>query len=98
MSERLGVDKLELPDELSLIVAWQQRDGYEGGEVRILKNIVEHLLAACERTVERIAACEPRAYTPDMQLEENEVLVVDDPQLVGDSQVAEIVLPHSHFS
>jgi len=94
MSDLLGLDSFELPAELSLIVAWKQDSDYEGGEVSILKNMAEHLKTACQRTLDAILGREVRAYTPDMHLEENEeVLVVDDPQLVGDSQVAAIVLP-----
>lgn len=94
MSDLLGLDSLELPAELSLIVAWKQGSDYEGGEVSILKNVADHLQTACQRTLDAMLGRDVRAYTPDMQLEEDEeVLVVDDPQLVGDSQVAAIVLP-----
>lgn len=53
----------------------------------------DHLRAACERTLEALDERDHRNYTPDMQLEDEESLVVEDPQLIGDSQIAAIVLP-----
>jgi hypothetical protein len=94
MSTPLGLDQLHLPEDLGLIVAWKQGDGYDGGEVRITPNVAEHLRQACHRTLDAIREREERPYTPDMHLEAgDETLVVEDPQLIGDSQVAAIVLP-----
>lgn len=94
MTAPLGLDTVQLPDDLSLIVAWKQGDEYAGGEVRIAKNVAEHMHTACQRTLDTIAARDTRIYTPEMQLEQDdEVLVVEDPQLIGDSQVAAVVLP-----
>ena len=88
------VHELEIPDEVSLIVAWKQGDGYSGGEVRVVAGVAAHLRGACEHTLRQVSQRQPRPYTPDMLLEEDdEFLVVEDAELVGDSQVAAIVLP-----
>ncbi len=90
----LGLDELEIPEELSLIVAWKQREGYAGGEVRVVAGVASYLREACEHTLKQVSEREPRVYTPDMQLEEDEeLLVLEDAELVGDSQIAAIVLP-----
>jgi hypothetical protein len=89
----VDLDQLEIGDELSLIVAWKRGQGFEGGEVRVADAVAEHLTEACWRTIERIEQRELRAYSPDMHLEDEEVLVVRDDELVADSPLAEVVLP-----
>src|ERR1700704_1984001 len=84
---------LEVPDELTLVVGWKRRDGFAGGEMRVAASVASHLRAACEETIKRVSASERRLYTPDMHLEEEEVLVAADPDQVADSPLAEIVLP-----
>jgi hypothetical protein len=84
---------LEIPDECSLIVVWKQSGGFAGGEVRVAQSVAAHLRSACEHTVERIRERDLRAYTPDMQLEDEEALVAADADLIADSQLAALVLP-----
>jgi hypothetical protein len=84
---------LEVPEELTLVVGWKRSDKFAGGEVRVAASVASHLRAACEETVKRVSTRERRLYTPDMHLEEEEVLVVTDPDQVADSPLAEIVLP-----
>jgi hypothetical protein len=88
-----ALEDLEVPEALSLIVGWKQNRGFTGGEVRVAARVGTHLRSACERTLERVSSREPRSYTPDMQLEEEEVLIANDPDLVADSPIAAIVLP-----
>ena len=88
-----GLHGVEVPEALSLIVGWKQRGVFAGGEVRVATRVGTHLRTACEHTLERISNREPRTYTPDMQLEEEEVLIASDPDLVADSPIAAIVLP-----
>jgi len=89
---------LEIPEEFALIVVWKRGDAFGGGEVRVAASVAAHLRAACARTVERINARDLRAYTPDMYLEQEEALVAVDPELVGDSPLAAIVLPTAPLS
>lgn len=84
---------LEIPDNLTLIVGWKHGDGFAGGEVRLTQGVSGHLRSACVRTVERIRERDLREYTPDMQLEDEEALVVADTELVADSPLAALVLP-----
>lgn len=87
------LEGLEVPEALSLIVGWKQGDGFAGGEVRVAASVASHLRSACQSTIERILSREPRTYTPDMQLEDEEVLVAPEPDVVADSPIAAIVLP-----
>lgn len=87
------LDRLEVPEEFTLAVAWKQGDGFAGGEVRVAASVAGHLRAACSRTVDRIRQRDLREYTADMHLEEEEALVAADPDIVADSPLAEIVLP-----
>lgn len=84
---------LEIPDELSLIVGWRHGEQFAGGEVRVAGSVATHLRSACERTLARISDREARPYTPDMHLEDEEVLIAADPDLIADSPIAAILLP-----
>jgi hypothetical protein len=91
----IDLDSLQIPEQLSLIVVWKHGERFDGGEVRVVTKIADHLRDACETTVERMRESELRDYTPDMLLEEGEALVASDPDLVADSPLAAIVLPTS---
>lgn len=80
---------LEVPEDLSLIVGWKHRDRFAGGEVRV----PAASRFTCDTTIEQILHSELRLYTPDMHLEDEEVLVAPEPDLVADSPLAAIVLP-----
>jgi hypothetical protein len=89
----IDLDGFAVPEELTLIVAWEQGESLVGGQVRTVKKVGAHLRSAAQKTVEIVNARELRAYTPDMQLEDEEAISVVDPELIGDSPVAEVVLP-----
>ena len=86
---------IEIADVVSLIVVWPLGQGFDGGEVRVADEVADYLLTACFTTVERMKQRDPREYYPDMQLEEEELLIVKDEDLVADSAIAELVLPTS---
>lgn len=87
------LEAVEITDELSLIVVWRRGTGFDGGEVRVADAVAVHLVEACSRTIDRIQNRDLRAYSPDMQLEDEECLVAADDALIADSQLAAVVLP-----
>jgi len=89
----LPLADIDLDRPLSLIVVWQRGKAYDAGYVKIDTEIAEHLRKACATTIENFAEHEPREYYPDMQLEDEEYLYLNDEQMIADSPVAEHILP-----
>jgi hypothetical protein len=48
----LDLNALELPDEISLLVAWRQGRSLASGEIRIADDVADHLRGATRRTLE----------------------------------------------
>jgi hypothetical protein len=76
-----------------LIVIWEQRNGFAGGQVNIAASVAEHLRVAVRNTIDRFREREARTYSPDMALEDEEALVTVDTELVADAPLATVVLP-----
>ncbi len=89
----LDVAALELPDEVSLLVAWRQGRSLASGEIRIADDVAEHLREAAQRTLERLQAAELVPYTPEIVLEDDQALYVTDDDLVAESPFTAAVLP-----
>ncbi len=88
----LDVAALELPDEVSLLVAWRQGRSLASGEIRIADDVAEHLREAAQRTLERLQAAELVPYTPEIVLDDQALYVTDD-DLVAESPFTAAVLP-----
>jgi hypothetical protein len=89
----LAFGEIDLQGPIKLIVVWPRGSGYDGGYVKIEDEIAAHLRRASANTVAKFEDREPREYFADMQLEGEEFLYVNDEELVGDSAVADYVLP-----
>ena len=91
----IDLDAIEIADKVSLIVVWPGGKGFGGGEVRVAEDVAGFLLTACFTTVELMKQRDPREYYPDMHLEEEELLIVNDEDLVADFAIVDVVLPWS---
>jgi hypothetical protein len=89
----LDLARLELPDQISLLVAWRRGRSLESGEIRVADGVAEHLRGAARRTLERLAAAELVAYTPEIVLEPDQALYAGDGALVAESPFTAAVLP-----
>jgi hypothetical protein len=89
----LDVGELQLPDEVSLLVAWRQSGSLGSGEIRIADDVAEHLRDAAHRTLERLDQAELVAYTPEIVLDDGQALFVTDDDLVAESPFTSAVLP-----
>lgn len=85
---------LELPDQISLLVAWRQGRSLASGEIRIADDVTEHLRGAARRTLERLRGIDLVPYTPEIVLEADQALYVTDDELVADSPFTAAVLPN----
>jgi hypothetical protein len=92
-SPPLDLAALELPEEISLLVAWRRGRSIEFGEIRIADDVADHLREAAGRTLERIRDAELVAYTPEIVLEDGQALFATSDELVAESPFTEAVLP-----
>jgi hypothetical protein len=89
----LAFEEIDPEGPIALVVVWPRGNGYDGGYVKIEDEVAAHLRRACANTIAKFGDREPREYFADMQLEDEEFLYVNDEDLVGDSAVADYVLP-----
>lgn len=89
----VDLSRVTVGEELMLIVIWEQGSAFAGGQVNVAGAVADHLRKAVRNAIERFGSREPRTYTPDMALEDEEVLVTVDPDLIGDSPLATVVVP-----
>jgi Kiwa KwaB-like protein len=89
----VDLSRLAVGEELMLIVIWEQGTGFAGGQVNVAGAVADHLRQAVRNAIERFGGKEPRTYSPDMALEDEEVLVTVDADLVADSPLATVVVP-----
>lgn len=81
----IDLTALEIPEALSLLVAWREAGRLEGGEIRVASEVAAHLRQACRATIERLSGSALRPYNADMHLESEEALFVSDPDLIAGS-------------
>jgi hypothetical protein len=93
-SPPLDLVGLELPEEISLLVAWREGRSLASGEIRIANDVAEHLRGAARLTLERLQGAELVPYTPEIVLEEDQALYVTDDELVAESPFTAAVLPN----
>src|SRR5438477_11172084 len=72
----IDLTALEIPEALSLLVAWREAGRLEGGEIRVASEVAAHLRQACRATIERLSGSTLRPYNADMHLESEEALFV----------------------
>jgi hypothetical protein len=89
----LDLAALELPDAISLLVAWRRGRALEFGEIRVADDVADHLRDAAARTLERLQEAELVPYTPETVLEDDQALYVSDDELVAESPFTAAVLP-----
>jgi hypothetical protein len=87
-----GVEGLTIPKELSLVVVWPSGKGLAGGEIKAQSRVTEFLRKAADATLTKLREADERAYNPDMQLEPEESVRVQDPDLIARSPLKEILL------
>lgn len=85
-------DQLEAAESFSLVVAWHRGKTFDGGELRVSNEIGDHLRKACAATIDRLRELDVSPYSADMQLEEEERLEAEDPQMIRDSPLAQLLL------
>ena len=84
---------LELPVEISLLVAWRRGRALESGEIRVADGVANHLREAAARTLGRLQEAELVPYTAEIVLEEDQALYVTDDEVVGESPFTAALLP-----
>lgn len=91
--EKLDPRSIEVPEGVSLVVAWRRGTRLEGGEIRINTTVGNFLRRSCEEALQRLRSSRIRPYDPDMFLEEDEAILVEDAELVSSSPLKPIALP-----
>lgn len=77
---------------LRLLVTWRPTRTDPGvGEIAVDQDVQVFLRDACEETLYRIRERRPQEYTPDMQQQEDECIVVLDDELVVESAIGKAV-------
>jgi hypothetical protein len=92
---RLPIDlaRLRAPRSLGLTVAWRAGRRLDAGDIRMSESVADHLRSAVTTTLARVRESDLRPYGPDMHLETEEVLYVNDADLVSASGLGDVLFP-----
>jgi hypothetical protein len=92
---RLPIDlaRLRAPRSLGLTVAWRAGRRLDAGDIRMSESVADHLRSAVTTSLARVRESDLRAYGPDMHLETEEVLYVNDADLVSASGLGGVLFP-----
>lgn len=89
----IDLERLRAPRAIGLTVAWRAGRRLDASDIRVSESVADHLRDAVTTTLAQVRERDLRAYGPDMQLETEEALYVNDADLVSESGLAAVLLP-----
>lgn len=94
----VDLDRLRVPRAIGLSVTWRAGRRLDGGNIRMSEGVADHLREACKTTLTRVRGSQARPYSPDMHLETEEILYANDPDLITESPLADVLFAEQPLS